>query len=109
MKPRRQDQDGHGLARILNERFADIRFGASCTELKLFAQEVLAMEDAERGATSQLGGRTPDPLANARDGLMFARGVLIRALSRGMQRGTEPGELAAEILRYESIRTDSMG
>ncbi|MCY0986404.1 hypothetical protein OV203_04640 [Nannocystis sp. ILAH1] len=32
----------------LDERFEDIRFSASCTELKLFAQEVLAVGDAER-------------------------------------------------------------
>ena len=38
----------------LDERFADLRFGASCTELRLFAQEVLAIEDAERRRHSEL-------------------------------------------------------
>lgn len=38
----------------LDERFADIRFGASCTELKLFAQEVLAVRDAERHQHAEL-------------------------------------------------------
>lgn len=38
----------------LDERFADIRFGASCTELRLFAREVLAVTDEERHQYSEL-------------------------------------------------------
>lgn len=38
----------------LDERFPDLRFGASCTELKLFAQEVLAVDDAERHRHAEL-------------------------------------------------------
>lgn len=38
----------------LDDRFADLRFGASCTELRLFAQEVLAVTDAERHHHAEL-------------------------------------------------------
>ena len=49
------------------------------------------LEDAARPRLAAVSDFAALPLANVRDGLMFARGVLIRACSGGTQRGTELG------------------